>query len=60
MPDKQEAPVLLQLRLPPDLKARVEVMAKARRRSQNAETILALEERCREYEEAALAEVPAA
>jgi len=50
MADKQEGPVLLQLRLPPDLKARVEVMAKARRRSQNAETILALEERVEEFE----------
>jgi predicted transcriptional regulator len=59
MPVEQEATVSLQVRIPADLKDRIEVMAKARRRSQNAEAILALEERCREYE-AALAEAPAA
>lgn len=59
MPKKQAGKTSLHVIVPDDLKDRVEVMAKARRRSQNAEAILALEDRCKEYE-AEVAEVPAA
>jgi len=60
MPKKQLGKASLHVIVPADLKARVEVMAKARRRSQNAETILALEERVEEFEAREKAEAPAA
>ena len=40
----------LHILVPLDLKTRVEVMAKAQQRSVAAETRLALEDRCKEFE----------
>ena len=50
MPKKQPDKASLHVIVPAELKARIEVMAKARRRSQNAEAILALEARAEEFE----------